>query len=112
MWLLKDNEIVNVYDHIDFPRPMTQTRVGRIYEQTVGYFDVQTQTPLNYFSNFTFYPQSGGPIILTGADNTKIRATSESCYMDLDADGTYETPITESWEDISRKAIASSLLAN
>lgn len=45
---------------------------GRVYDSDIGYVDVQTDAPLYFATSDDEFPDSGGPIVLTGAANSRL----------------------------------------
>jgi hypothetical protein len=75
---------------------------GRVYHPVHGYVDILTMTVFR-INDGDDYPSQGG-LVLTGADDAKIRMTALSnlqyqVEVDLDGDGTYDWgPETHDWE--------------
>lgn len=75
---------------------------GRFYDSGNGYLDITTTTPLVYSPAGATNPSSGGPIIATGANNTKVRITPISTTQvmveaDTTGDGNYDQSVTKAW---------------
>ena len=103
-----------VYDSILNPTTATETISGRVYVRQYGYVDVTTTTPLNYTSFSQENPDSGGPIILTGAGGSNAvitpLSTTSTTYVeikvDADWDGTYEYTANYAWSDLAGDPVA------
>ncbi len=84
----------------------TETSSGRVYVRQYGYVDVATMTPLIYTTYSQEYPDSGGPIILTGAGGsnaaiTPLSTTYVEIKVDADWDGTYEYTANYAWSNLA-----------
>ncbi len=85
------------YDHVlqsDFIG-YVETITGRIYDSEEGYIDVVTEQPLRYKSYLDQVPQSGGPLVLNGANGSQVSililtSGNARVYVDADADGEFE----------------------
>ena len=93
------------YNQYSAPSSRTETYNGRVYHHIHGYVDVTTVAPLVYTNLFQVYPDSGGPLIYTGAANRKIKLTPVSNALvnlaaDLDGDDFYEYSITLPWSSL------------
>ena len=91
-----------VVNNYTTPTAFTLDVSGRVYHYIHGYVDIATTTPLNYSSMSQRFPDTGGPIIYTGAANKKImltpvNATLVNVAADADGDGFYEFSITVPW---------------
>ena len=81
---------------------LTESVSGRFYDSAQGYLDITTTTPLVYSPAGALNPSSGGPIIATGANNTKVRitpidATNVLVEADTTGDGNYDQSVTKAW---------------
>jgi chitinase len=95
-----------VYDNMYSPTTMTETDTGRIYLSRYGYVDITTTNPLVYTSSLQANPNSGGPIILSGASGSKtaispISASSVRIEVDANGDGVYELRNTYAWSNLA-----------
>jgi hypothetical protein len=84
---------------------LSESLGGRFYDSTEGYVDVSTTNPLLYSPAGSINPSSGGPVIFTGANNSKIRMTpvdsvNVTIDVDADGDGVYEFSQTVPWSSI------------
>ena len=83
----------------------SESRSGRVYIDSYGYVDLSQSTPLvyNHFGQYSEdIPESGGPLLLTGAGGTKIRMTPISLSqfqmeVDTNGDDTYEISRIINW---------------
>lgn len=88
---------------------------GRVYDSIHGYVDVTTPTDPLYYSNLAtlVFPDSGGPVVLAGANGTQMGPTHVRLTvqvgvwhgilieLDRDGDGVYEEPgYPGVWEDL------------
>jgi len=92
------------YDNIMMPTSASETYTGRVYAEKYGYVDVSTISPCMY-TNPQAAPDSGGPIIFSGAGNTKARITplstsNVSIEVDDDGDDVFEAQNAYSWGDL------------
>ena len=94
-----------VFDDINFPTTYTETISGRVYVRQYGYVNVTTMNPLIYTNYSQEYPDSGGPIILTGKNGSKAAITPSSLYVtievDADWDDLYECTNTYAWSNLA-----------
>ncbi len=109
--------VTTVYDNIFFPTTMTETDTGRAYLGQYGYVEVTTTTPLTYASSSQENPNSGGPIILSGAGGSRAAVTPiASSYVkievDADGDGIYESKNLYAWSDLAGEPVANVPVAN
>lgn len=93
---------VTQFDNLLYPATYTMTNTGRVYDSVEGYIDVTTDAALYYSNMFTEYPESGGPLKLTGANNSKIRITPVSMTqvmveLDLDGNSIYDSLTIMPW---------------
>ena len=94
---MQNFKLVSTYD--TFNALLSDSISGRLYDSVSGYIDITTTNPLLYSPAGSFYPSSGGPMIITGANNAKIRmtpvnATDVTIEVDADGDGIYESTQT------------------
>ncbi len=103
--------VTSVYDNILFPSTETETDSGRVYVSRYGYADVTTTNPLIYASYFQEFPNSGGPVILSGAGGSKavitpISAVNVRIDVDADGNGVYESTNTYAWSNLAGQPVA------
>lgn len=84
----------------------TETASGRIYVEKYGYVDVSTVSPFVYSLSSQDNPDKGGPVLLSGAGNSKARITpistsSVRIEADADGDGVFESKNIYSWSDLA-----------
>jgi hypothetical protein len=96
----------SVLDDIYFPTMYTETISGRVYVKQYGYVDVTTTPPPLNCSVSQEYPDSGGPIILTGKNGsnaaiTPLSTTYVEIKVDADWDGIYEYTATYAWSNLA-----------
>lgn len=77
-----------------YPYHMSVAIDGGFYDSHYGYMQVNTPSPLHYLANHN-YPLTGGPLIITGANNASIEITpilyeKMALSLDLDGDKLYE----------------------
>ncbi len=101
------------YTNILNPSSETEALSGRVYVGAYGYVDVTTTSPLVYSSYTQDYPDSGGPIIMAGAGNSKAAVTSISTSyvkIEVDADGNslFESQNAYAWNNLAGAAISTS----
>lgn len=76
---------------------------GRFYHPTHGYVDVTTPQPL-VIPDGSAYPSTGQVVVRgdnSGAQLTALSTTTFQIDLDVDGDGTYETPLgTFNWADV------------
>ena len=75
---------------------------GRFYDSVDGYIDISTTAPLVYSPAGSLNPSSGGPLIATGANNTKLRMTPVDALnvlieADTTGDGNYDYSVQKAW---------------
>ncbi|OIO61325.1 MAG: hypothetical protein COX57_10495 [Alphaproteobacteria bacterium CG_4_10_14_0_2_um_filter_63_37] len=97
--------IVDVYDSFLFPTTYTETENGRVYISSFGYVDLTTAAPLVYTEATQANPDSGGPITMTGANNSAVRLTpvdATNVFEEVDAngDGVFEFSQTVAWSNL------------
>ena len=103
--------LVNVKDVVG---PMTVNSVagfssqlsGRIYDSIDGYVDISSVNPMVFADANANFPSSGGPVILLGAANTRLRITPRgdtSVYLegDFNGDGAYEAIANADWRTLN-----------
>jgi hypothetical protein len=98
------------YNNILMPTSALETFIGRVYAGAYGYVDVSTTSPCIYTSPQAA-PDSGGPIMLSGAGNSKARITPVSVSnvrieVDSDGDTVFETKNTYYWSSIDGPPLA------
>ena len=96
--------ITSVYDNWMYPNSFSDTYAGRFYDSRYGYVDITTLQPLAYSSELQPYPDQGGSLLLTGADDatilfTVLTQTTASMAVDTDGDGAAE------YEDIINTSV-------
>ena len=99
------------YDNILNPTFKSETCTGRVYVDKFGYVNVSVSSPLVYSTISQVNPDSGGPILLGGAGNSKAILTPYSTSyatinVDADGDGTYESGHVYSWSNLTGSPIA------
>jgi hypothetical protein len=109
--------VTTVYDNIYSPSTKTETDTGRVYIGQYGYVDVTITTPLTYASSSQENPNSGGPIILSGADGSKAAITPLSTIyvkieVDAEGDGIYESRNIYAWSDLAGEPVVVAPAAN
>lgn len=98
------------FDNLLYPATYTMTNTGRVYDSVEGYVDVTTDAALYYSNMFAEYPENGGPLILTGANNTKIRITPVSMTqvmveLDLYGNSIYDSLTIMPWAMLTEVAV-------
>ncbi len=98
------------YNSIMNPTSALETDSGRVYVGKYGYVDVSTSSPCIY-SAPQAAPDSGGPIMLSGAGNSKARITPVSVSnvrIEVDADGNtvFEGKNTYYWSSLDGLPLA------
>ncbi len=98
------------YNNIMMPTSAWETYVGRVYAGKYGYVDVSTSSPCIY-SAPQAAPDSGGPIMLSGAGNSKARITPVSVSnvrieVDADGDTVFENKNTYYWSSLDGLPLA------
>jgi hypothetical protein len=91
-----------LYDSYFAPSLAEVTVSGKMYDEIEGYVVVSTLDVLSYSVPSSQYPIGGGPLLMTGANNSSIKVTpiSEtelSIDVDNDGDGTYESIAGTEW---------------
>jgi len=99
------------YNNVLNPSSASVTDSGRVYVGLYGYVDVSTIAPLVYASYTQEYPNSGGPIILSGAGNSSTAVTPVSTSyvkieVDADGDSVYESKNAYAWSDLAGASVA------
>ncbi|MGD2056617.1 MAG: hypothetical protein PVJ15_07405, partial [Gammaproteobacteria bacterium] len=87
--------ITSVYDDWQYPNYYNMAIEGRLYDSTHGYVDATTLQPLAYSSLLQPYPDQGGSLSLSGANDsgilfTVLSTTTASLAVDTDGDGVAE----------------------
>ena len=100
-----------VYDSIINPTTDNETISGRVYVRQYGYVDITTTNSLIYTTISQDYPDSGGPVILTGAGGsnaviTPLSTTHVEIKVDADWDGIYEYMANYAWSDLAGDPVA------
>ncbi len=98
------------YDSIISPTSETEAFSGRVFVAAYGYVDVNTTSRFVYSSSTQAYPDSGGPIIMVGAGNSKAAVTSIStsyAKIEVDADGdtVFESQNFYAWSNLAGAAV-------
>ncbi len=102
--------VIYVYNNVLYPSSGSETESGRVYIGPYGYVDVTTTIPFTYTTNSQENPNSGGPIILSGAGNSKaaitpISASYVKIEVDADGDGVFESNNAYSWSNLEGASI-------
>lgn len=97
--------IVSVFDNISSPSSFTANVSGKIFDPVHGFVDITTVAPLVFGTIGQLFPDSG-QMLLVGAANSRIRATSLSATLarlevDRDGDSIFEIVATLQWADLS-----------
>lgn len=102
--------LTTVYDNRFYPASVSETVSGQVYTEKFGYVLINTISPCIY-SDPNANPSSGGPIILTGAGNSKAFITpfSYGVKIEIDDNGDASTDaITRYfWDNLSGPAFTS-----
>ncbi len=98
------------YTNILSPTSESEAFSGRVYVGAYGYVDVTTTSQFVYSSYTQAYPDSGGPIVMVGAGNSKAAVTSISTSyvkIEVDADGNavFESQNFYAWSNLSGAAV-------
>ncbi len=98
------------YNNVLSPPSSSETYIGQVYVGPYGYVDVSTTSPFVYSSYLQENPNSGGPIILIGAGNSKAAITPISTSyvkieVDADGNGVYESKNAYSWSNLTGAAV-------
>ena len=109
MFKLEEFLINRTYDRWYSPSSCSETNSGRFYMANSGFVDVTQSTPFVYshFNQFnTDIPDSGGPLLISGAGGTKMKLTPLSISemreeLDTNGDGIYEINTNILWTDLS-----------
>ncbi len=104
------------YNSIMNPTSALETDGGRVYVGEYGYVDVSTISPCIY-SAPQAAPDSGGPIMLSGAGSTKasitpISASNVKIEVDDDGDDVFESQNVYLWSDLSGAPLELAPIAN
>jgi len=88
-----------------FGLTLTETYSGRIYDSSLGYVDISTQTPLVYLTAGDFYPSSGGSVVISGAGGTKVKVTpvdnvNALVEADTTGNGVFDFSQTTPWANL------------
>lgn len=102
MLKIENMVVLNSYDDLFMPSSYSETMTGRVYDSVHGYVDVTTPVPLDFSDMQQAYPNPGGQLLLTGADDatilvTAVSGTEVTLALDLDADTHHETSTTMPW---------------
>ncbi len=103
------------YDNILSPTSGSESFSGLVYVGAYGYVNVTTSSLLVYSSTTQSCPDSGGPIILIGAGNSKGDVTSISTSyvkieVDADGDAVFESLNFYAWSDLAGAAVITGAL--
>lgn len=96
--------ISNITDIYYLYSSKTQSINGTVYDSILGGISVQTMSPLYFSSLVNPYPESGGPVVMTG-NNSRMQLTVESdrhvlLELDRDNSGDYEIIRYVLWQEI------------
>ncbi len=99
------------YTNILSPTSETEAFSGRVYVGAYGYVDVSTTARFFYSSYTQACPDSGGPIIMAGAANSKAAVTSISTSyvkieVDADGDAAFESQNFYDWNNLGGTAVS------
>ena len=102
---LENLTAIVVYDNLNLPTSSTDMLTGRIYLGNEGYVEISETTPLrfDYLGRFNVdIPNSGGPLLFSGASSSKARITPLSISqlmieVDSNGDTLFESSITDLW---------------
>lgn len=97
-----DMSTVNVYDDIFYPTKYSSDVGGRLYDSVEGYVDIATTNSLVFSSALQNFPDSGGPMVLSGAERTWTRVIPQSSSRlileaDTNGDSVYDTYVVQDW---------------
>ncbi len=103
------------YNNILSPTSGSESLSGLVYVGAYGYVQVTTSSVLVYSSTMQSCPDSGGPIILIGAGNSKAAVTSISTSyvkieVDADGDAVFESQNFYEWSDLAGAAVITAAL--
>ncbi len=109
--------VTDIFDNILYPASIAETCIGRVYMEKYGYVDVSQTSVLIYSTNSQQNPDSGGPLILYGASNSRVVVSPYSSsyivmYVDADGNGSYETRHVYSWGNLTGSPVAIAPIAN
>jgi hypothetical protein len=101
-------KVENFVDHLSYSFTsyyLSETITGRFYDSIDGYLDVSTSQTLYFAAPNSLYP-SGGQLLLTGSNNSRLRLTAspdDVVLIELDAgnDTVYEVSGKIPWEVIA-----------
>jgi hypothetical protein len=97
-----------VYNDINAPTSYTARVDGRVYDSVHGFVDIATTVPL-VFATLTQEHPNGGQMVLTGANNARLRinvlsASLVELQLDLDNNNTWEVTAFITWAQLSGQA--------
>ena len=109
--------VMDVYDNILNPALIAEIFAGRMYAEKYGYVDISQTAALIYSTFSQQNPDSGGPIIFSGASNSRVAVSPYSgsyvvIYLDANGDGSYEFRHTYSWGNLTGSPIFLAPIAN
>ena len=104
MTKIENLTVVSVYNNILSPTSFTSTLNGRVFDQANGYVDITTTVSLVFNTLSQLFPNSG-QIMLTGADNRRVRVTALSATLvmlelDVDGNGSVDHTATLKWTEL------------
>ncbi len=105
------------YNSILSPASASESYSGRVYVGPYGFVDVSTTSQFVYSSYPQQNPNSGGPIILSGAGNSKAAITPISTSyvkieVDTDGDGVFESKRAYAWSNLAGQPVVVAPVAN
>jgi len=97
-----------VFDNIIAPTSYTARVDGRVYDSVHGFVDIATTVPLVFATITQEHPQAG-QLILTGANNARLRinvlsANLVELQLDLDNNNIWEVTAFITWAQLSGQA--------
>ncbi len=110
---LENFVVISHYDDVLLPSRYSEQTSGRIYVEDEGYVDVN-QTELFHYSTYPQdTPDSGGPLILTGAADSQARLFARSTSrarieVDTEGDGDFEDTNFYLWSAIAGDPVSNS----
>jgi hypothetical protein len=109
--------VATLYNNVLIPTSGSETFRGRVYDGPYGYVDVGTNNPFVYSSYPEENPDSGGPVILSGAGNSSAALTPISrnyvkIEVDADRDFIYESKNAYAWSDLTGASVELAPVAN